>query len=233
MNEPLVSCIMPTRNRRPFISAAIDNFLRQTWPNKELIIINDGGQVYDLIPMDSNISIRYQNVTDHVNIGMARNLACMIAAGEIICHLDDDDFSASDRIDYQVGLLTESGLPITGFSALFFWDAAHRQAKMYRSSVPQYVCGTSLCYLREFWQEHPFSSVELNEDNQFVYQNLKLIKASEKTRYMVARIHDGNTSPKDGISELIAREHIPEAFWANEAMIEYAFSSIAKTIDHQ
>ena len=38
---PLISCIMPTHNRRSFIPRAIAYFLRQDYPNKGLIIVDD------------------------------------------------------------------------------------------------------------------------------------------------------------------------------------------------
>ncbi len=40
--QPLVSCIMPTANRQRFIPTAISLFLRQDYPEKELVIIDDG-----------------------------------------------------------------------------------------------------------------------------------------------------------------------------------------------
>jgi len=39
---PLISCIMPTYNRRPFLPLALRCFLDQDYPNKELIIVDDG-----------------------------------------------------------------------------------------------------------------------------------------------------------------------------------------------
>ena len=48
---PMVSCIMPTYNRREFIPNAIRYFLRQDYDNKELIIIDDGtDNIADLVP---------------------------------------------------------------------------------------------------------------------------------------------------------------------------------------
>ena len=52
----LISCIMPTYNRREFVSQAIYYFLHQDYPNKELIIVDDGtDEVGDLIPGDERI----------------------------------------------------------------------------------------------------------------------------------------------------------------------------------
>ena len=48
---PLVFCIMPTFDRRDFVPRAITYFQRQDYPNKQLIIVDDGnGPEADLIP---------------------------------------------------------------------------------------------------------------------------------------------------------------------------------------
>jgi glycosyltransferase involved in cell wall biosynthesis len=79
---PLVSCIMPTRNRRPFVSQSIWYFLRQDYPNKELLILDDGeDNVADLIPDDERI--RYVRVDRQV-LGAKRNLGCELSRGEFI-----------------------------------------------------------------------------------------------------------------------------------------------------
>jgi glycosyltransferase involved in cell wall biosynthesis len=47
---------MPTRNRRRFVSQAIGYFLRQDYPNKELVVVDDGEDaVANLIPPDCRI----------------------------------------------------------------------------------------------------------------------------------------------------------------------------------
>ena len=38
---PLVSCIMPTADRRRFVPRAVHQFLAQDYPNKELVILDD------------------------------------------------------------------------------------------------------------------------------------------------------------------------------------------------
>jgi glycosyltransferase involved in cell wall biosynthesis len=40
--QPSVSCIVPTANRRRFVPHAIRYFLAEDYPNKELIIVGDG-----------------------------------------------------------------------------------------------------------------------------------------------------------------------------------------------
>ena len=54
--EPLVSCIMPSANRRGFVPLAIRGFQAQEYPNKELIIVDDGEDaVRDLVPDDDRV----------------------------------------------------------------------------------------------------------------------------------------------------------------------------------
>src|SRR5690606_21807539 len=67
---PLVSCIMPTYNRRAFAPLALEYFRRQTYPDRELIVVDDGsdpvGDVVDSWATDAGaangsrgVSVRY------------------------------------------------------------------------------------------------------------------------------------------------------------------------------
>jgi glycosyltransferase involved in cell wall biosynthesis len=215
--DPLVSCIMPTWNRRAFVPAAIDCWLKQTYENRELIILDDGDdRIKDLIPANSKIV--YIELPSRISTGAKRNRCCEAARGKIICHFDDDDWSSPGRIADQVARLRESRLPITGYGTLLFWDILTGQAKRYISTVPGYVCGTSLCYLRSWWQKHPFPNKQEASDNGFVYPALKRIESSHDSSHMVARIHDHHTSSKSGITEVVPREMIPSGFWENEKL---------------
>ena len=103
--QPLVSCIMPTRNRSRFILQAIHYFLRQDYTNLELVIVDDGDKcVGELIrPFVLNDErIRYIRLMERLSVGAKRNQACDQAAGEIIVHWDDDDWIAPWRVSYQI-----------------------------------------------------------------------------------------------------------------------------------
>ena len=87
LGAPFVSCIMPTRNRRPFVSQSIWYFQRQDYPNKELVVLDDReDDVADLIPDDERI--RYGRVDRQV-LGAKRNLGCELSRGEFIAHWDE------------------------------------------------------------------------------------------------------------------------------------------------
>lgn len=218
MTSSLVSCVMPTWNRRSFIPAAIDCFLRQTYEPRELVILDDGEEpIEDLIPKDERIRYFFE---DRRRItGDKRNRVNELALGEIICHWDDDDWSAADRIAFQVGMLQKTGKPVTGFSDLLFWDLAENCAKRFRSSVAGYVCGTTFCYTKEFWQMRKFRPRHSSSDNDYVYPILARVAASKDARHMVARIHRcHHTSPKSGVREKVDKALIPAEFWLNDKL---------------
>jgi hypothetical protein len=67
---PLVSCIMPTYNRRRLVPQAIEYFLRQDYANRELIIMDEGGDaVGDIIP--DLPDIRYIRIRGRNSIGIS------------------------------------------------------------------------------------------------------------------------------------------------------------------
>src|SRR5262249_27225606 len=88
LGMPLISCIMPTANRRVFARQAVRYFQRQDYANRELIILDDGNQkIADLIPPDGRI--RYFEMDRRQTMGAKHNLACDLARGDVIVHWDD------------------------------------------------------------------------------------------------------------------------------------------------
>jgi glycosyltransferase involved in cell wall biosynthesis len=195
---PLVSCIMPTHNRRPFVSQAIVYFLRQDYPNRELIIVDDGTDpIADLIPDDPRIRYLHQDHTS--TLGAKRNVACQEARGEIIANWDDDDWMAPWRLMYQVEILLQERADICGLDKLFFYDPASHQAwqYVYPNGGRPWLAGGTLCYTKACWRGNPFPHVNVGEDTRFVWGThaQKLVVLQDSSFY-VAMVHPGNTSPK-------------------------------------
>lgn len=195
---PLVSCIMPTYNRAEFIEHAIAQFLKQDYPNKELIIIDDSEiPVQKLLPVMQ--SIRYSHYPVKLDIGTKRNIACKSARGGIIVHLDDDDFYAPDWLDKQVTFLLEEELEITGLSAPVFYDQKMTEVwqYVYPEQEKPWVYGATLCYTKKLWESNPFPVSNCGEDNLFVWSNqVKSIRPHGGISSYLGQIHSGNTSPK-------------------------------------
>jgi hypothetical protein len=194
----MVSCIMPTFNRREFAGGAIEQFLRQDLPEKELIIVDDGTDpIQDLVPRHPQI--RYIRLAERRSLGSKRNLACYEARGELIAHWDDDDWHAPWRLQYQSTQFLGSSADLCGLAKVWFYDPSARQAwqYIYDDESRPWVCGGTLLFRKKFWAEKPFAEVNVGEDTKFVWDNSNpRIITLPNPDFYVARIHGGNTSYK-------------------------------------
>ncbi len=198
--QPLVSCILPTKNRAEFIPQAIQSFQQQTHPSKELVVVDNGeDSTESLIPNDP--TIRYTKIAGRRTTGEMRNLCVKMSRGQIICHFDSDDWSAPERVTDQVTRLGEFGV-VTGYHEMLFYDVRDGRSYVWYqpSSQPRQVLGTSLCYRRVWWQYHPFEPLLVGEDIKFFKQARreanKLVTTAPAGKLMVARVHHHQTCRK-------------------------------------
>jgi glycosyltransferase involved in cell wall biosynthesis len=167
--EPLVSCIMPTRNRRSLVRLAVQLFQDQDYVNRELIVVDDGDDpIGDLVSRQPHI--RYFRLPDRLSIGAKRNFACQHARGEIIAHWDDDDWYARDRLRYQVAPILAGQADITGLENAFVLDVAGGRFWTTHSGLHQQmfvgdVHGGTLTFGRQLWSGGlRYPEVSLAED---------------------------------------------------------------------
>lgn len=197
-SQPLVSCIMLTRDRPEFVPRALHCFRTQDYPNLELIIVDDGtNPIGDLLPPDPRI--RYYRLSRPLKVGAKRNHACGLALGEIVVHWDDDDWYSPHRVRIQVRSLQTGSAALSGTSRLYFYDAASQKAFLYRYSAGRqpWVAGTTLAYRRDFWQSHPFADIQVGEDSRFVWSAAPgSVRDLQDLTLCVAAIHANNVSPK-------------------------------------
>jgi hypothetical protein len=188
--EPLVSCVCPTGNRSSLITMAVDCFLNQTYPNRELVILDDG-ETPTSVP--EHPCIRYtRHVGSKLMTGAKRNRCNELASGEIICCWDDDDWSHPDRIAVQVERL-KTGKEFTGFSRMYFYNRNGTAFQMHGGAF-----GTSRCYLKSFWSSHPYKNIQATEDVLFA-QSAEAAGVADLISgegLMVARRHGANTWDK-------------------------------------
>jgi glycosyltransferase involved in cell wall biosynthesis len=197
---PLVSCIMPTQNRRRFIPRAIESFLLQDWPEKELVVVDSGDdRVEDLIREVPNA--KYIFYTEprsewlpNVPIGTKRNIACENASGEIIVHFDDDDYSHPGRISNQIKYLRESGKSVVGYNWIKEFSEFTTNTNDYQVP-PGWAAGTSLCYLKAYWEKHRFPATSFGEDWTFieVARDSGEFASCDGQKYITSTAHSGNT----------------------------------------
>ena len=197
--SPMVSCIMPTRNRRAFIPNAITCFLNQQYEQKELIIVDDGEDaIADLLPDDERI--RYIRLTGRQTIGAKRNLAIENATGSVIMHLDDDDWISPQWIQLQTGHLLATRADVTGLDLPCFYQLDKRRTLQYLYPFKNkpWVHGGTLCYTRKTWESNHFEDRNVGEDVYFLWHGIaKKIIPHFHIGHYIGCIHEHNISPKN------------------------------------
>lgn len=108
--KQLVSILIPAYNAECFIRETLRSALAQTWPHKEIIVVDDGSTDDTLAAAREFESQRVCAIAQ-VNGGAAaaRNRALAASQGEFIQYLDADDLLAPDKIERQMERLTASG----------------------------------------------------------------------------------------------------------------------------
>jgi glycosyltransferase involved in cell wall biosynthesis len=108
---PLISTIIPTLNRPDMLVRAVKSVAGQTYPNLEIIIVDDGSQynIQDLIKKEfETISYRVLKNTRRPGASGARNTGFYASNGEYIAFLDDDDEWLPEKIQKQLHALQQS-----------------------------------------------------------------------------------------------------------------------------
>ncbi|MGW7530850.1 glycosyltransferase family 2 protein [Amycolatopsis sp. NPDC054798] len=202
MNLPKVSCITPTYNRRRFLPQAIRHFQRQDYPDRELLVLDDGTDpVADLIPDDPHI--RYFRLPERRTIGAKRNLGCALARGEIIAHWDDDDWMSADRLTRQITEFVRSDVDVVGLRALNYVELPSARCWRYEYSAElrPWVLESTFVYRREFAVTHPFPDLMVAEGTHWLWQTPNLrVRAHADSSFYVGVIHPENVSPKNTAS---------------------------------
>lgn len=105
-----VSVLMPVFDSEPFIRAAIDSILAQTYTNFEFIIINDGSKDGSdaIIRSYNDERIKYIDHKNNKGIVATLNEGLAISSGDYIARMDADDISLPKRLEKQVAFLEKN-----------------------------------------------------------------------------------------------------------------------------
>lgn len=132
MEYPLISVIVPIYNVEKYLRRCIDSLLAQTYPNLEILLINDGSP-------DSSWDICEEYAKRHSNIkafskingglSSARNYGLAYASGKYIGFIDSDDWIASDMYEYLHSLLTTNKAEVAQIELELAYDDNHKFVK--------------------------------------------------------------------------------------------------------
>src|SRR5438132_4898306 len=106
--KPLVSILIPAYNAEPWIADTIKSAVDQTWPRKEIIVVDDGSADQTL-QVARRFASKNVSVVTQENQGAAatRNKAFELSQGDYIQWLDADDLLSPAKIEKQVAAAEE------------------------------------------------------------------------------------------------------------------------------
>jgi glycosyltransferase involved in cell wall biosynthesis len=106
--KPLVSILIPAYNAQPWIADCLRCAAGQTWPNKEIIVVDDGSK-------DETLAIAREFESNSVKVftqnnqgaSATRNNAFSLSHGDYVQWLDADDLMAPDKTAKQMEVVEQ------------------------------------------------------------------------------------------------------------------------------
>lgn len=148
MKVPFFSVIMPVYNSAPYLEEAVNSIREQTFPDWELIMVDDGStdicpEIIDrLKAADSRIRAVRQ---DNRGVSAATNHGLSLAHASWVCYLDNDDIWFKETLARYHGYIVEHP------QAQFIYGYRHR------------LRGGKVTELKGLFQEHPTGPREVFE----------------------------------------------------------------------
>lgn len=183
----LVSCVMPTTmTREVFHHQAVQYFLRQSYPNIELIVVAENGSETIV-----NQNILVVNAPVGSTIGAKMNVGIEEAQGNVVVKLDDDDWYAPDFVARMVISLKHRSMAVAAVATYvsFLID----DWKLRYSGGANAFAGATLTFTKETWKQRPFlENIRVGEDLEFCRGRQKIAVVPPPWIYMMVR-HGRNT----------------------------------------
>src|SRR5215470_14389949 len=107
--QPLVSILIPAYNSQEWLGDTLRSATAQTWPRKEIIVVDDGSKDHT-----AEVARRFASkevsvvTTKNQGAAAARNHALHLSQGDYIQWLDADDLLAPEKIERQMAALRET-----------------------------------------------------------------------------------------------------------------------------
>jgi glycosyltransferase involved in cell wall biosynthesis len=212
---PLVSVLMTAYNREHFIVDAIESVLASTYPNFELIIVDDGSKdntvgiakTYEARDARVQVFENEKNLGDYPN----RNKAAAYAVGKYIKYLDSDDIIYPHGLQVMVDAMEK--FPEAGYGISAISDSKHPYpccVSAHDSYLEHFngyghfdrAPGSSIINKQAFDQVSGFSGKRMIGDNELWFKLSRYFSLVKLPRDLVwDRVHSGQESRTDYAKE--------------------------------
>jgi glycosyltransferase involved in cell wall biosynthesis len=211
--SPLVSAILVTRDRPGFVRQALRCFAAQTYPNREMLVVDDGA--VSVKALCAGVPrVRYHRLLTATSTGTKLNLGIALAGGSILQKWDDDDFYGRQFLSLGVKHLLADGRRRTLVTWCCFAVAIAGDPKLYFSGHG-WNTGGAMCFHRSLWEEGPFRDYYASSDSCFIRDHRpRIVRVCAPEQYVVVR-HGQNTwqrlEDQDSIEGYFRRCRFPKS----------------------
>lgn len=194
--NPLVSIVMCT-NRPHNIDIMINNYQRQSYINKELIVVinkNDANlaEIKEKLASISNHKLIVED--EKHSLGACLNSAINISKGDVIAKMDDDDIYGNHYISDSILAMDYSGADVVGKDSHFAYVESADKLILIRENkdcrYSDFIIGATLIIRREVFNKVSFHDKNRGEDSQFLQDckdNGVTIYSSDAFNYITIR----------------------------------------------
>jgi len=169
---PLISAIM-LAGRMPieYVYTAIESFKAQTYPYKELIIINNGKSQFE----NSSLNIHAQkdifiiDTPTDLTAGMARNYGISAANGQILAQYDPDYYFSPNRLESQVRAISDNEVHACVLTETLQYSFISGRAT-YQQNDKNAILST-IVFIRPRQIDYP--NIDKNEEKEFAEKFMK------------------------------------------------------------
>ncbi|MDQ0058851.1 glycosyltransferase [Paenibacillus harenae] len=194
--------VITSTNKPQFLNNIFDNYSRQLYNNKQLIIILNSNLI------DANVWVEkakaYANVwvhrlPDSVSLGECLNFAVDRSSYNVISKFDDDDYYSPYYLTSAVKALRRTNADIVGKrSVLTYLEDDGKLILRFpgnENKYQHYVAGGTITFRKSVFQRVRFSALSIGEDVDFMTkcrQNGYKLFATSRYNYVYIRRPDPN-----------------------------------------
>ena len=219
VENPKVTAIVPLFNCEKTIEPALHSIQYQNISNLEIILVNDfskdnTSEIIENIQKDDH---RIIIINNHKNMGTlySRSIGVLIAKGEYIFSLDNDDlFFYYDVFDYIYKKGKKDKLDIIGFQAINIWN--------YTTDIKRMVDLFTYQYPDEFYLEQPELGIWMIQFNSkfLIHNNMIWDKCIKTLIY------------KKAVNLLGFKRYSKFLSWAEDTSINYIILNVARSFKY-
>lgn len=144
MYQPKISIVIPAYNASNYLAEAIDSALSQTYPNVEIIVVNDGSRdngATERIALSYGDKIRYV-AKENGGSSSALNAGIANMTGDWFSWLSHDDLYVPEKLEKQVAYMSTLNKDDAALSECIFFAASEKidaEGKLIRKTEQKHV----------------------------------------------------------------------------------------------